>query len=111
MWAAACTMAMLACMLLTFLSDQSKESAKHTKHAARRVLAPCALQLLAASLGPPFVQDAVDRGWFREKCSIVTGVPDMRSILETIRDIAAGMAHMHERGVVHGDMTGGLQGQ
>ena len=57
------------------------------------------------------MQDAVDRGWFRETCSIVTGVPNVRSILETIRDIAAGMAHMHDRGVVHGDMTGALPGQ
>eukprot|EP00891_Asterochloris_glomerata_P004428 jgi/Astpho2/4428/Aster-00044 len=59
------------------------------------------------------LQDAVDRGWFRETCSIVTGIPNVHSILETIRDIAAGMAHMHDRGVVHGDMTGGnimLQG-
>ena len=94
-----------------FLVSGSKEGAKHTKHAARRVLAQSALQRLAASVRPPLVQDAVDRGWFREKCSIVTGVPDMRSILETIWDIAAGMAHMHRRGVVHGDMTGGLQGQ
>ena len=53
----------------------------------------------------------MDRGWFREKCSVVTGSPNVRCILETIRDIAAGMAHMHDRGVVHGDMTGELQEQ
>ena len=95
-------------MLLTFLSCKAHEACSTARAGADRTEA-CGS--LIPSTIRAFVQDAVDRGWFRETCSIVMGVPNVRLILETIRDIAAGMAHMHDRGIVHGDMTGELQGQ
>jgi hypothetical protein len=49
--------------------------------------------------------EAVDRGWMRKKRSL-TASPDMRSLLCTLREIAAGMAFLHSKDVLHCDLTG-----
>lgn len=48
------------------------------------------------------IQEASDKGLF-----LRDGTPDMRAILSVAHDVAAGMAFLHERGVAHGDLTGG----
>lgn len=53
------------------------------------------------------VPPAVDRGWMRKKRSL-TAPPDMRAMLTTLREIAAGMAFLHAQDVLHCDLTGGL---
>ena len=68
-------------------------------------------------LGPELIpcsccamQEAIDKGWFRKERELTlpgSGIPDIRQILATALDIAEGVAFLHERGVVHGDLTGG----
>ena len=54
------------------------------------------------------MQEAIDKGWFRkERQLIAPNRPDMETILASARDIAEGMAFLHARDVVHGDLTGG----
>ena len=48
------------------------------------------------------VQEASDKGFFR-----AGGQPNLKSIIAAAADVAAGMAFLHGRGVVHGDLTGG----
>lgn len=55
---------------------------------------------------PPLVS-AVDRGWMRKQRSL-TAPPDMRALLVTLREIAAGMAFLHAKDVLHCDLTGGF---
>lgn len=43
----------------------------------------------------------------RKKRSL-TAPPDMRALLCTLREIAAGMAFLHAKDVLHCDLTGGL---
>lgn len=54
-------------------------------------------------------QEAVDKGWMREERSLtsVDGVPCLATILAVALEIAQGMSFLHERNVVHGDLTGG----
>ena len=49
-----------------------------------------------------FWQEASDKGFFRPN-----GERKFGYILTAAADIAAGMAFLHARGVVHGDLTGG----
>ncbi len=50
-------------------------------------------------------QDAVLGGWFR---LTPDGPPNMATVLATAGEIASGMAHLHSRGIVHGDLSSGL---
>lgn len=43
----------------------------------------------------------------RKKRSLMAP-PDMRALLTTLREIAAGMAFLHSQDVLHCDLTGGL---
>ena len=56
------------------------------------------------------MQEAIDKGWFRKERELTlagSGIPDTTRILATALDIAEGVAFLHARGVVHGDLTGG----
>ena len=56
------------------------------------------------------MQEAVDKGWFRKERELTrpgSGIPDIAQILATALDIAQGVAFLHARDVVHGDLTGG----
>ena len=53
------------------------------------------------------VQEAVDRGVFRVEM-LPTAPPNVPIILATAQEIASGMALLHEHGIVHGDLTGGM---
>lgn len=52
------------------------------------------------------LQDAVDQGWFRE-APTQTSPPCLKTILATARQIALGFSHLHAKGIVHGDVSGG----
>lgn len=49
--------------------------------------------------------DAVQKGWFRQERNIHSK-PNMRVILHTLRDVAAGMAYLHSKDILHCDLTG-----
>jgi hypothetical protein len=49
------------------------------------------------------LQDAIDCGWMRENPA-APGPPNILAVLATAREIASGMAYLHARGVVHGDL-------
>eukprot|EP00884_Botryococcus_braunii_P023575 jgi/Botrbrau1/9901/Bobra.0012s0004.1 len=53
------------------------------------------------------VSDAVNKGWFRKTPISRDQPPDLDKIIDTAYEIADGMAYLHARGVVHGDLTGG----
>ncbi len=53
------------------------------------------------------LQEAVDRGVFKLQMS-PSAPPDVPVILTTATEIASGMAFLHEHGIVHGDLTGGM---
>jgi serine/threonine protein kinase len=53
------------------------------------------------------LQSGIDRGFFRNKRSILEGTPNVAAILATASQIADGMAYLHERGIIHGDLAGG----
>jgi serine/threonine protein kinase len=54
----------------------------------------------------PGVQEAVDRGLFRERRA-ADAPPNMGAIQATAQEIASGMSFLHEQGIVHGDLAGG----
>ncbi|KAL4443601.1 hypothetical protein ABPG75_011338 [Micractinium tetrahymenae] len=49
--------------------------------------------------------DAVDRGWLRASPA-ADAPPNMRAILLTAQDIAAALAFLHSRSILHGDLAG-----
>ena len=49
----------------------------------------------------------MDRGVFKLQMS-PSAPPDVPVILTTATEIASGMAFLHEHGIVHGDLTGGM---
>ncbi|KAI8472786.1 MAG: hypothetical protein J3K34DRAFT_519492 [Monoraphidium minutum] len=51
------------------------------------------------------LQDAIDRGWLRDSPSFTTGRPNILAVLTTAREIASGMAYLHSRDIVHGDLS------
>ncbi|KAK9834124.1 hypothetical protein WJX81_000060 [Elliptochloris bilobata] len=51
--------------------------------------------------------DGIDRGLFRNVPSTVDGAPNCARIMSAAADVAAGMAYLHARNVLHGDLTGG----
>ena len=55
----------------------------------------------------PVSQAAVDRGCFRVRRATKDGPPALPVILAAAAEIAAAMAYLHGRGVVHGDLAGG----
>lgn len=54
------------------------------------------------------LQDGIEQGWFRKPQTkkIQHGAPDVQNILITAREIAAALAYLHTRDVLHGDLTG-----
>jgi Protein tyrosine and serine/threonine kinase len=68
------------------------------------LLAPAATPTLQSFRGP---QAAVDKGCFRAKRATKDGPPALPVVLAAAADIAAAMAYLHGRGVVHGDLAGG----
>ena len=52
------------------------------------------------------LQDAVSGGWFRTTNS--TG-PNLPVIATTASEIAMGMEFLHSQGIVHGDLSSGMQ--
>lgn len=57
--------------------------------------------------GAGAAQEAIDKGWFRTQRSQLEGGVNMAAVLATAAQVAAGMAFLHARAVVHGDLTGG----
>jgi tRNA A-37 threonylcarbamoyl transferase component Bud32 len=53
-----------------------------------------------------FLQDAINKGWFRKAPISREQPPDFDKIIDTALEISSGMAFLHARGVVHGDLTG-----
>lgn len=51
------------------------------------------------------LHDAAERGWLRVKRHI-TAPPDMATILPTLRDIADAMVYVHDKSIIHNDLTG-----
>ncbi len=51
------------------------------------------------------LSDAVERGWFRKRHSLFD--TDFKSLILTAREVAAAMAYLHAKNVLHGDLTGG----
>ncbi|PSC72507.1 plastid terminal oxidase isoform B [Micractinium conductrix] len=52
------------------------------------------------------LSDAIDRGWLR--ASPAVGAPiNMAAVLRTAQDIASAMTYLHERSILHGDLTPG----
>ena len=49
-------------------------------------------------------QDAVSKDWFRS-CS--KGPANMTTVLSVALEISAGMSYLHDRGIVHGDLSAG----
>ena len=50
------------------------------------------------------VQDAVGRAWFQ---SCPKGPANMMTVLSVAIEIAAGMSYLHDRGIIHGDLSAG----
>ena len=48
------------------------------------------------------LQDAVDKGWLRQE---VNGPPDLLAVVITAHEIASGLQHLHQQGIVHGDLS------
>ena len=67
--------------------------------------ADAASGLMPAGAGA--AQEAIDKGWFRTRRSQLEGGVNMAAVLATAAQVAAGMAFLHARAVVHGDLTGG----
>mmetsp|Transcript_93865 Transcript_93865/g.265557 ORF Transcript_93865/g.265557 Transcript_93865/m.265557 type:complete len:731 (-) Transcript_93865:150-2342(-) len=51
------------------------------------------------------LHDAAERGWLRVKRHI-TAPPDMATVLPTLRDIADAMVYVHDKSIIHADLTG-----
>mmetsp|Transcript_31353 Transcript_31353/g.79990 ORF Transcript_31353/g.79990 Transcript_31353/m.79990 type:complete len:891 (-) Transcript_31353:88-2760(-) len=52
------------------------------------------------------VQDAVDRGWLRDKRDCLTSHANMDAVLATCLEIASALCYLHAHDIVHGDLTG-----
>ncbi len=50
------------------------------------------------------MQDAVGKEWFR---SCPKGPANSATVLATALEIAAGMSYLHDRGIIHGDLSSG----
>ena len=65
------------------------------------------LRLGARGLLPPrLLLRAAEKGWFKQERAL-TAPPAVDAMLRTLRDVAAGMAYLHERDIIHRDLTGG----
>jgi len=52
-------------------------------------------------------QEAIRRGAFLRQPSSLKGKCDLAMVLATAAEIAAGMAFLHARGIIHGDLSAG----
>ena len=52
------------------------------------------------------MQDAVSKEWFR---SCPKGPANMSTVLSVASQIVAGMSYLHDRGIVHGDLSSGTR--
>jgi len=52
-------------------------------------------------------QEAIRRGAFLRQPSSLKGKCNLAMVLATAAEIAAGMAFLHARGIIHGDLSGG----
>ena len=52
------------------------------------------------------VQDAVQQGWFL-KGGLVGSAPDMMAVRTAALQIATGMAYLHGRDLIHGNLNAG----
>lgn len=50
---------------------------------------------------------AAEKGWFRQR-RCLEAPPNVGAMLRTLREVAAGMAYLHSRDIVHRDLTGEL---
>jgi serine/threonine protein kinase/GAF domain-containing protein len=51
------------------------------------------------------LQEAIDAGWLRTGRDPRSASVHLPALLATAREVAAGMAHLHREGVVHGDLS------
>ncbi|DBA90593.1 hypothetical protein WJX77_007250 [Trebouxia sp. C0004] len=51
------------------------------------------------------LQDALDRGWFRTRKSVMDGSADLEAIIMTATEIASAMAYLHSLDILHGDLS------
>jgi len=56
---------------------------------------------------PAALAAAVEKGWFRQKTSL-SAPANMRAVLRTLREVAAGMVYVHQQSILHRDLTGEL---
>ncbi|GFR53121.1 hypothetical protein Agub_g15837 [Astrephomene gubernaculifera] len=50
------------------------------------------------------LSDAIERGWFRKRHSLFE--VDFRALVATAREVAAAMTYLHDKNILHGDLTG-----
>ena len=51
------------------------------------------------------MQGAIKKGWFRKRLDDRSSAPDLAALLAAAQEIAHGMAFLHSRSVIHGDLT------
>ncbi len=54
-----------------------------------------------------FLQDAVQQGWFLKR-GVAGSPPDMMAVRTAALQIATGMAYLHGRDLIHGNLNAGL---
>eukprot|EP00884_Botryococcus_braunii_P002388 jgi/Botrbrau1/1214/Bobra.0163s0022.1 len=85
-----------------------KEKEERTRHdSASSYMGDIQLWMLLEFCNRGSLMDAIDKGWLRCKKSQIEGEPCFKTIVETAFQIASAMEHLHNHGVIHGDLTGG----
>ena len=86
----------------------TREESSGEHHRALYVLPHSERVYTSPQTGVWITQDAVERGWFTEDCSMCRGVVDFQRALALAQQIAEGMAFLHANNIVHG-VRGGLR--